>query len=210
MASRPARLNRRPLDAEVHVKSLLLSLLVVVGCASDELVLRTSPATSSSSAPIARSGITLEQLWKDQHDLIPDVCGAYPDLSSLTDPSELSRLVVSARLFLTGGAGLEGGVTGETWLRGTDGYCAPCEKCEDAATKGLYRLAELNTQAAAREAAAIALDPRMEWDGGPALLMEDAVSRFGPLVVPYLEPHEKTSFAAAHILECVRRRVPCL
>ena len=183
---------------EGYVKSLLLSLVVVVGCASDELVLSTSPATSSSSAPIA------------QHDSIPDVCGAYPDLSSLTDPSELSRLVVSARLFLTGWAGLEGGDKEETWLRGTDGYCAPCEKCEDAATKGLYRLAELNTQAAAREAAAIALDPRMEWDGGPSLLMGDAVSRFGPLVVPYLEPHEKTSVTAARILACVRRRVPCL
>ena len=192
------RLSLEPLDDEGYVKSLLLSFLVVVGCASDELVLRTSPATSSSSAPIA------------QHDSIPDVCGAYPDLSSLTDPSELSRLVVSARLFLTGWAGLKGGDKEETWLRGTDGYCAPCEKCEDAATKGLYRLAELNTQAAAREAAAIALDPRMEWDGGPSLLMGDAVSRFGPLVVPYLEPHEKTSVTAARILACVRRRVPCL
>ena len=76
--------------------------------------------------------------------------------------------------------------------------------------KGLYRLAELNTEEAAREAAAIALDPRMEWDGGPGLLMGDAVSRFGPLVVPFLEPHEKTSLTAARILDCVRRRVRCL
>ena len=151
------------LDDEGYVKSLLLSLLLVAGCA--------------------------------HHDSVSDVCGAYPDLSSLTDPSELSRLVVSARL---------------TLFNGTEGYCAPCEKCEEAVQKGLYRLAQLNTPAAAREAAAIALDPRMEWDGGPSLLMQDAVSRFGPLVVPYLEPHEKTSAIAARILECVRRRVPCL
>lgn len=190
-------MNRSPLDDEGYVKSLVLSLLLVVGCASDGLVPKTSPATSSSSDPIA------------QHDSIPDVCGAYPDLSSLTDPSELSRLVVSARLFVTGGARLEDGEI-EAWMRGTDGYCAPCEKCEDAVTKGLYRLAELNTPAAAREAAAIALDPRMEWDGGPSLLMGDAVSRFGSLVVPYLEPHEKTSVTAARILACVRRRVPCV
>jgi hypothetical protein len=170
------------LDDEGYVRSLLLSLVLLAGCASDD-GLETLRATSNSSASTA------------QLDSAPDPCGTYPDLSNITDPFELSRLVVNARL---------------TWFDGTDGYCPPCEKCEDAVTKGLYRLAELNTEAAAREAAAIALDPRMEWDGGPSLLMGDAVSRFGPLVVPYLEPHEKTSLTAARILECVRRRVPCL
>jgi hypothetical protein len=73
----------------------------------------------------------------------------------------------------------------------------------------MYRLAELATPAAAREAVAIALDPGMEWDGGAALLMEDAVSRLGELAVPYLLPHKDSSPIAQSILSCIEQRIPC-
>jgi len=74
----------------------------------------------------------------------------------------------------------------------------------------MRRLAAIQSEDAAIQAAALVLDKKLAWDGGHALLLAHAVAGMGERVVPYLEPHAKESPLAEIILRCIAQKQPCI
>lgn len=85
-----------------------------------------------------------------------------------------------------------------------------CESCERLMVEAMRRLAAIQSEDAAIQAAALVLDKKLEWDGGPALLLAHAVAGMGERVVPYLEPHKNESPLAEIILQCIAQKHPCI
>lgn len=85
-----------------------------------------------------------------------------------------------------------------------------CETCERLMVDAMRRLAAIQSEDAAIQAAALVLDKKLAWDAGPALLLAHAVAGMGERVVPYLEPHAKESALAEIILQCIAQKHPCI
>ena len=85
-----------------------------------------------------------------------------------------------------------------------------CESCERLMVDAMRRLAAIQSEDAAIQAAALVLDKKLAWDGGPALLLAHAVAGMGDRVVPYLQPHAKESPLAEIILQCIAQKRPCI
>jgi len=85
-----------------------------------------------------------------------------------------------------------------------------CESCDHLVTEALFRLGQLHTDRAAREAVALLLDPRLHWDGGPGLTLGAAITRIGPVALSYLRPHVSESPKAQQIIECIEKKQPCM
>lgn len=85
-----------------------------------------------------------------------------------------------------------------------------CETCERLMIDAMRRLAVIQSEDAAIQAAALVLDKKLAWDGGHALLLAHAVAGMGERVVPYLEPHAKESALAEIILQCIAQKHPCI
>jgi hypothetical protein len=84
-----------------------------------------------------------------------------------------------------------------------------CGRCDRQLTAAIYQLGRLRSEEAARLAAALVLDKRMEWDGGAALAVAGSFAQIGPVILPYLEPYRSNSRLADRIMNCVQRGERC-
>jgi hypothetical protein len=85
-----------------------------------------------------------------------------------------------------------------------------CAACERLMIRALYALAAIDTNEAAEAAAFLVLDQRLDWDGGHALSLMNAVTRMKSRILPYLRPHVSESRLAEMIVGCIERGEPCM
>jgi hypothetical protein len=88
-----------------------------------------------------------------------------------------------------------------------DGVSTTAEQCDAVVWQALGRLVKLNTPDAAKRAADLLLDPKLQWDAGDALMAVDVVARMGKLVTPYLRPRVSESALARLTVECIEKEL---
>jgi len=124
-------------------------------------------------------------------------CPAALPEHALSDPRALHDLVVGAR------------------TRQFPPECFSCEEgtacasCDRLFALAIQQLSRIKTEDAAAQAAALVVDDRLHWDGGPALLLSHAVASMDGRVLPFLRPHVHSSPLAASIVECIEQHRPC-